>query len=139
MKHCQACQTNYKSCDWCDDGKKTRVLQQLDSMAARLAPRARSVRAAPPPAARLRRPFLSCHNHSPFIFTNPLAAGYYNDAQLGECTPCADRWEHCSSCGTDATEQPEVPACFGCEDGWELDESAGRGKATCKPAKKKSG
>lgn len=60
--------------------------------------------------------------------------GFFNAGD--SCTPCTDRWDHCSSCGTDATETPEVPACFGCEDGWELDESAPRGKATCKPAKK---
>ena len=72
------------------------------------------------------------------LLTPPLLPpGYYNDRKLGECTPCKDRWEHCSSCGTDATEKPEVPACFGCEDGWELDESAPRGKQTCKPAPKK--
>lgn len=75
--------------------------------------------------------------------TNHLACdwcddGFSFDAKLGACAPCTDRWEHCSSCGIDATEQPEVPACFGCEDGWELDEAAGRGMATCKPSKKKA-
>ncbi|KAL4436518.1 hypothetical protein ABPG75_003657 [Micractinium tetrahymenae] len=44
--------------------------------------------------------------------------GYFNDAQLGKCTPCEDRWPHCASCGLDATHsQPGIPACFGCQEG----------------------
>lgn len=53
----------------------------------------------------------------------PHHPGYFNDAQLGECTPCEDRWPHCTSCGLDATQsQPGIPACFGCEEGWQNDE-----------------
>lgn len=50
--------------------------------------------------------------------------GFFNDAKLGECTPCEDRWPHCTSCGLDATRsQPGIPACFGCASGWQNDES----------------
>jgi len=59
--------------------------------------------------------------------------GYFNDAELEDCTPCVDRWEHCTWCGLDATQStPGVPACFGCEDGWEPDPNSPDGK--CIPA-----
>lgn len=60
--------------------------------------------------------------------------GFFNDAELEDCTPCADRWEHCAWCGLDATQgPPAVPACFGCEEGWDNDPDAPDGR--CVPAK----